>query len=154
MKDSPDIFEGIANGDLSDSVPGSDRIRSLDDAQAMVGDLIGRTRNGSELHFSVCLHSGKVIGMCAIYGFADGGSSARIGFWISKRYRRKGYGKEAVRMLVGMAFGDLGIEKVVAVSKASNLPSLALLRSLRFRDEEANGEVRAGEKALSLSRNR
>ena len=150
MQDCPDILEGIRNGDLADSVPGSERIRSLDDATAMVAGLIERAEAGEELHFSI-LEKGKVIGMCAIYGFDRSDSSARIGFWVNKVYRGRGYGKAAARLLVEIAFKDAGVKKVIASSKPSNKASLALLRSLGFREEAEKQNSRNGEMTLSLS---
>ncbi len=149
MRDCRDLLEGIRAGGLSGSVPGSDRIVSIGDAEAMVAGLMGRAEAGEEIHFSICLE-GRVIGMCAVYRFGEEGRrSARIGFWINASYRRKGYGREAAGLLLGIASG-LGVRKAFASTKASNEPSLRLLRSLGFRDEGSQGG-QEGERLLSLS---
>ena len=151
IEDSADIFEGIAQGDLLPAVPGSDRVRSTSDAAGMLAGLIGRMDRGDEFHFSVCLDGDRVVGMCAIYDFMPDGS-ARVGYWIGRGYRRRGFGREAVRQLSEFAFAELGVRRVVAVSGASNEASLRLLSSLGFKEEMGKGGN--GEKAFSLERGR
>ena len=116
----------------------------------MLAGLMEKAQRGEELHFSVCLNKGKPIGMCAIYDFEQS-RSARIGYWINKDYRGRGYGKEAVRLLVDLAFSDLGIKRIVAVSKNSNGASIRLLTSLGFK-EHMQRPIQSGEKVLSLDR--
>jgi RimJ/RimL family protein N-acetyltransferase len=147
MRDAPDLFEGLRHGDLLPAVPGSDQIRSLGDAEIMVQRLLERTSAGSELHFSICTGEGRAIGMCAIFDFA-GDRSAKIGYWLDRRHRGKGYGREAVQLLTDIAFGQLKLRRLVAVSKSSNEPSLRLLHSIGFKQDSET----AGEKTLSLER--
>jgi ribosomal-protein-alanine N-acetyltransferase len=150
LRDSRDIFEAVSHGDLLPAVPGSDQIKSPDDAARVVEGLMERADGGGEFHFSVCLEDGKVVGMCAIYGFMPD-CSARIGYWINRDYRGRGYGREVVRRLADVAFSDLGVRKVIAVSKGSNQASIRLLRSLGFAEDGYPG-AGSGEKALSLGR--
>ena len=147
IKDSPGIFEGLRHGDLVAAVPGSEHVKSLGDTEEMVRGLLDRAITGSELHFSICLGDGRVIGMCAISDFRDD-KSARIGYWLNRDYRGQGYGREAVRLLSKLAFDELRLKRIVAVSKSSNDASLKLLLSLGFKQDSESG----GEKALSLER--
>lgn len=152
LKDSNDLFEGLRQGDLQAAVPGSDQVRSATDAAGMVAGLMERGRDGSELHFSVCLNGdGRAIGMCALYDFKED-QSARIGYWVGREYRRRGYGKEAVGLLAEIAFSELGLKKIVAVSERSNSASLNLLRSLGFKEIPQDTAIGDGEIVLSLSR--
>jgi ribosomal protein S18 acetylase RimI-like enzyme len=137
VEDSADILEGLLQGGLTGAVPGSEDIKDISGAREMVSGLLGRATIGAELHFSVCLN-GKVIGMCALYGFGGPDRSASIGYWISRPYRRLGYGREAVRLLSRIAFDQLRLLKILAVSDRSNEASTRILRSLGF--SEADGE--------------
>lgn len=139
MDDSADILEGLVHGGLGGTVPGSEGVKDLQRAREMVAGLVERAAMEAELHFAVCLED-KTIGMCALYGFGGSGRSASIGYWISRPYRRHGYGREAVRLLSRIAFGQLHLLKLQAVSDSSNEASARLLRSLGFREE--NGELK------------
>ena len=152
--DSAAIFEGLLQGGLSASVPAR-RIRKIGDAEAMVAGLIQKAAAGLELHFSICLGGGRVVGMCALYSFDTPGRSARIGYWVARGDRGHGYGREAVKLLAEIAFGNLGIERIYASSDQSNEASLRLLRSLGFaEDGAAGGGAGSGETLLSLAKPR
>jgi RimJ/RimL family protein N-acetyltransferase len=151
IADAPELFKGIVGSGLGDSVPGSEEVKSAADASNMVAGLIEKASAQDELHFSVCLQSGAVVGMCALYDFDAKTHSARIGYWISRGHRRSGYGKEAVRLLTQIAFSDLGLERLVAVSKMSNDASIGLLLSLGFKDAQSPHEGKA-ERTLFLAR--
>ncbi|MDE1865558.1 MAG: GNAT family N-acetyltransferase [Candidatus Micrarchaeota archaeon] len=150
ISDSTDIFEGLREGGLSAAVPGSDGVKTLDAAKAMVKGLIDRAALGAEFHFAVCLNGRdtKVIGMCALYEFGGLDRSCRIGYWISRPYRGRGYGREAVSLLSKIAFERLGISRLRASSYSSNESSIRLLHSLGFIDEEQTGN----ESHFSLSK--
>lgn len=132
LADSGDIFQGIREGELYDAVPGSEYLSSVEDSKAMVESLMGKRAAGIELHFSIFLENGKVVGMCALHEFDHVQHSAKIGYWISRPYRKKGYGKKAVGLLINVAFGELGITKLYAMADQNNIASMRLLRSLKF----------------------
>jgi ribosomal protein S18 acetylase RimI-like enzyme len=141
IADSADVLEAILQGGLGEAVPGSDGVRSPEDCRAMLAGLIDRASSGLELHFAICLREGrekaKTVGMCALYEFDRPNHSSSIGYWISRPYRRHGYGKEAVGLLSQIAFSDLGLRRLNASFEPSNEPSSRLLRSLGFREDRS-----------------
>ncbi|TVQ64359.1 MAG: N-acetyltransferase [Phycisphaerales bacterium] len=70
--------------------------------------------------------SGEVIGdSCLKYDATHG--RAEVGFVLGRDYRGNGYATEAARAMIGLAFGTLGVRKVMAVAFADNLASRRVL---------------------------
>ncbi len=89
--------------------------------------------DGTMLNFAVCLSgTGELVGSCGIRNIDAARRECEIGYWIGRAHRGMGYGKEAVRLLIGVAFGDIGMELVRATVLPGNTRSLKLLQSLGF----------------------
>ena len=58
--------------------------------------------------------------------------SASAGYWMGKRYARKGYMAEAIRLTLDFSFDTLGLHRVEAACLPSNTPSLNLLLKSGF----------------------
>ena len=61
--------------------------------------------------------------------------SANIGYWIGKKYSRKGYMYEALRVLIPSLFVDLRLNRVEATILEENIASQKLLKKLGFKKE-------------------
>jgi [ribosomal protein S5]-alanine N-acetyltransferase len=75
----------------------------------------------------------KVIGMANIYSLNYKDKRAKIGYWIGKQYRRKGYAIEASKAMIDFAFGELQFNKLTGKTLAENKASNSLLKRLGFR---------------------
>ena len=66
-----------------------------------------------------------------------GRSVAEVGlYWaISPLQQRQGYATEAARALVSHAFSALNLQRIIATTKHSNVPSMAVMRKLGMRLE-------------------
>ena len=60
---------------------------------------------------------------------------AEVGFSLSPAHQGQGYATEALRALLGHAFGTLGLHRVIAVTDALNVPAAALLERVGMRRE-------------------
>jgi len=60
----------------------------------------------------------------------ESGASAEIGYSVNRQYQGQGYGTEAVRLAARYLFSNTGIEEIVAVTDARNLPSRRVLENL------------------------
>jgi len=82
--------------------------------------------------------SGEAAGSAGFKGAPSAGT-AEIGYGISTRARRKGYGAEATKALVDWAFGHDLVERVVAECEPTNEASVKILTrlgmNLRAREE-------------------
>lgn len=78
--------------------------------------------------------TGKLIGDCAIR-LLDDIRMAEIGMTLSPARQRQGYAHEAMRGILTHLFDTLQVHRVVETVDAENTASIALLRSLGFRQE-------------------
>lgn len=75
---------------------------------------------------------GEAIGLIDLFNFSPEHSRAEVGIAILRRHQDKGYGAEALRMLLQYARETLHLHQVVCVVPAGNLPSLAIMRRCGF----------------------
>jgi ribosomal-protein-alanine N-acetyltransferase len=67
--------------------------------------------------------------------FRGGFQNAYLGYEAMAGHERRGYMTEGVRLVLGHAFGPLGLHRVEANVQPTNVPSLALVRRVGFRHE-------------------
>lgn len=85
-------------------------------------------RGTEHMFFAVCLHD-RVIGYIALNKREDG---YEIGYCFHSAFHGKGYAKESLSALLAH-FGEMGITRFTAGTAIRNTPSVALLKSLGFR---------------------
>jgi [ribosomal protein S5]-alanine N-acetyltransferase len=78
---------------------------------------------------------GVLIGDCAIHLRRDDPDTAELGITISDLYQRQGYGKEAMEGLINYLFHQKKIHRIIETVDTENEASIALLKSLSFRQE-------------------
>ena len=76
-----------------------------------------------------------LVGDLALKVSADEPREAEVGFTLAPAHQGRGYATEALRGLLGHAFGTLGLHRVVAVTDALNAPAAALLERVGMRRE-------------------
>jgi RimJ/RimL family protein N-acetyltransferase len=77
----------------------------------------------------------SLVGDLALKVNADETREAEVGFTLAPAHQGRGYATEALRGLLGHAFGTLGLHRVVAVTDALNAPAAALLERVGMRRE-------------------
>jgi [ribosomal protein S5]-alanine N-acetyltransferase len=75
----------------------------------------------------------EFLGIVSLYDVSKPENKAKIGYWIGKNYRRKGYIEEAVKEMIKFAFQNLNLNKISAKCMADNISSINLLKKLNFR---------------------
>jgi RimJ/RimL family protein N-acetyltransferase len=78
---------------------------------------------------------GTLVGDLALKVSESEPREAEVGFSLSPAQQGQGYGTEALRGLLGYAFGTLGLHRVYAVTDALNAPAAALLARVGMRRE-------------------
>ncbi len=104
------------------------------DAQRFINIASREQMDSSGLHFGIRLKVGDLVG-ASMMKLDLKNKSCEIAYWIGRDYRRKGYAREAVRLMLDFAFNRLKLNRVQADSLASNDASLGLLNSLGFTKE-------------------
>lgn len=77
----------------------------------------------------------KMIGDIGIHFLGPENRQCEIGYTISPRYQKNGYGKESVSAMVHYLFGKLKKHRITASLDPRNAASIALLESIGFRKE-------------------
>ncbi len=92
--------------------------------------------SGRGFHFAARLNDGNtLVGVCGIRVIDYEDRSCEIGYWLGRRYWGSGYGKEEVKLLLALAFKELKMHRVTAVTFAFNSRSIHLLEAIGFKKE-------------------
>ncbi len=77
--------------------------------------------------------SGLIAGEAGLSPFAGAGPEIELGYAFGRTFWGRGYATEAGRAILREAFGPLGLDRVVAVTRQENAGSQRVLAKLRFR---------------------
>jgi len=83
----------------------------------------------------------KIIGDIGFKGKPDDNGNIEIGYSVVPEYRRQGYCHEASRGLVGCAFEQLGVNKILAECDKDNISSIRILEKLHMHLIERNDQM-------------
>jgi [ribosomal protein S5]-alanine N-acetyltransferase len=75
----------------------------------------------------------EFMGIVSLYDVSKPENKGKLGYWIGKNYRRKGYAEEAVKKMIKFAFQNLKLNKISAKTMTDNKKSELLLKKLKFR---------------------
>ena len=96
----------------------------------------GARRRGEAYAFAVVADDGRggaeVVGSCSLKHVDRADGQAEVGYWIGVPFWGRGYATAAVRLAVRFAFGDLGLDRVVAEVLEANVASARVLEKLGF----------------------
>ena len=77
--------------------------------------------------------TGTLVGRVTTFDYNPRNRSCEIGYIVAPTARGKGYGREAVAILLDYLFGGVGLNKVQAQTGSFNAPSIRLLETLGFK---------------------
>ena len=75
----------------------------------------------------------KVIGLIDLYSINLKEKKLKLGYWIGKNYRRRGYATEAIKAALDFALKEFPVDKIIATTLVSNIPSQQLLEKNKFK---------------------
>jgi RimJ/RimL family protein N-acetyltransferase len=78
-------------------------------------------------------HTGALVGEAGLFPLTSGGAEISLGYAFGPDYWGRGYATEASRAVLAEAFGPLGLQRVVAITREANHGSRNVLRKLGFR---------------------
>jgi ribosomal-protein-alanine N-acetyltransferase len=111
-------------------------VRTDDDARAYIrrAAVEPHERLGFSLGCVELRESGERLGICGLVQ-RDALPAPDLGFAFLARHEGRGFAREAAAACLDQAHAELGLERVVAITSASNDRALRLLRALGFTDE-------------------
>ncbi|MCL2187209.1 MAG: GNAT family N-acetyltransferase [Defluviitaleaceae bacterium] len=109
---------------------------SLENANAWYEEIQQLLRDNVNIRLGIFLNDGTVIGDVALQGINDKHRSCSVGIGISQeKYRSKGYGTEALRLILNYGFNHIGLERITAETLEINLPAQKALEKAGFTPE-------------------
>jgi ribosomal-protein-alanine N-acetyltransferase len=101
---------------------------------AVIREVLGRHARGAALPHVILDSSGSVAGRITLSGIVRGPfQSCSIGYWVSVTAAGRGLATAAVRDMVRVAFGELGLHRVQAETLLHNVRSQRVLKRNGFR---------------------
>ncbi|MBI2450010.1 MAG: GNAT family N-acetyltransferase [Candidatus Nealsonbacteria bacterium] len=86
--------------------------------------------------FVIGFKSGEFLGTCGLHDIDWVNNNLRIGIIIfNKNYWRQGYGTSSLNLLLGFAFGKLGMNKVYLTARADNDLAIHIYEKFGFKRE-------------------
>ena len=79
--------------------------------------------------------SGLLVGEAGLFPLSPGGPDVALGYALGSRWWGRGYATEASRGVIAEAFGPIGLDRLVAITREANLGSRHVLQKLGFRME-------------------
>ena len=90
-------------------------------------------RENVNIRLGIFLNDGTVIGDVALQGIDDKNRSCSIGIGIAKIENHcKGYGTEALELILNYGFNNIGLERVTASTLEINIPAQKALEKAGF----------------------
>jgi [ribosomal protein S5]-alanine N-acetyltransferase len=114
---------------------GDKGVRTLDAAREYLlkGPIDSYARHGFGL-YAVCLRDGAPIGICGLVK-RDGLADVDLGFAFLSRHCSKGYAVESAAAVLAHARQVLRLQRIVAITTAENLGSIAVLERIGLKFE-------------------
>ena len=114
---------------------GDKGVRTMADAREYIlkGPMDSYSRHGFGL-YATCLRDGTPLGICGLVK-RDGLADVDVGFAFLSRHCSKGYAVESASAVLEHAKQALGLQRVVAITAAENLGSIAVLEKIGLKFE-------------------
>jgi len=107
--------------------------QSIENADAWYEEIQKLLKDNVNIRLGIFLNSGEVIGDVALQSVNEKDRSCSIGIGIAKiENRSKGYGTEAIKLILNFAFSNLGFERIEAETWEINPACQKALEKLGF----------------------
>jgi ribosomal-protein-serine acetyltransferase len=135
-EDVPELFALVdANREhLRAWLPWLDTTRREEDVRAFVVDACRKAAAGVSVQFAI-VEAGRIVGVIGFHEIDWPHAQVGIGYWVAEDRQGRGLVTRAVRALVGMAFDELGLNRVEIHVATENTRSRAIPERLGFRHE-------------------
>ena len=97
-------------------------------------------KDKSKKRLVICSHAGEKAGMVSLFNINERNRNAEIGVYLSPEHQKKGFAKEAIKLLVNFAFMELNMHKIYASVFSFNEQSVKLFKAAGFKSEYTKSE--------------
>jgi RimJ/RimL family protein N-acetyltransferase len=107
---------------------------TIADAMAFLQSVNIDTNAAKGYTMRICGDNGEFAGLITIK-IRTKNLDAEIGYWVGKPHRGKGYAKEALMLMLGFGFREIGVRHINAKAYGDNNASIAVLRRSGMKHE-------------------
>ena len=130
------LFKHITSSGVLDKL--TIDIRNFEDFRKYFLFISNQWLLNNDLTFSILDKSKNPIGQISIYNIKYNHQMGEVGIWLGNLVWRKGYGLEALKIILRHAFQDLNLNRIQAHIFPENSASIALFETLGFLREGLN----------------
>ncbi len=143
LSDARDVYENIKDEEVVRWLLRIPHPYPFNEAIKFIRRTRYRIRKNSGYAFGIVLKdTNKVVGVVDIFNIDWENRNAEIGYWLGKKYWKKGLMSEAVRLILGFAFEELKLHRVSATIFEDNVASKRVLEKVGFKLEGKRREAR------------
>ena len=107
---------------------------TLSDARSFIAHAIWGWKKGTQYVFAIEVN-GEFIGLVDLHSVDHRNKKAEVGAWIGRKYWGKGYGTEALKQILKLAFDKLKLHKVTGIAFEWNIASRRIMEKVGFKYE-------------------
>ncbi len=97
----------------------------------------GKNSKNNMKRFVIELKTEKsAMGIFDLYNINLKERKLKIGYWIGKNYRRRGFVSEAMALMIPFIFNNFEVDKIIATTLINNKSSRSLLEKMKFKQEK------------------
>ncbi len=139
MEDAQDLLDlRVRNRDfLAPWEPFRPAMRyTLDEQTAQLAFALESAASDRAYHFGIFTPGAELVGTITLANVARGAwQNATMGYFVDEEHNGRGYVTEAIRLVTGLAFADLGLHRVQAGVIPRNPASMRALEKAGYRRE-------------------
>jgi ribosomal-protein-serine acetyltransferase len=136
-KDAAEATFALVNSSreyLRKYLPWVDKTLSVADCEDFIQICIDRFEKRENAGYGIYYKS-ELVGMVSFVSFSKSNHACEIGYWLGEQFQGKGIMTRAVKALVGDAFNDIGMHRLVIRAAIDNKSSWSIAERLGFRNE-------------------
>jgi [ribosomal protein S5]-alanine N-acetyltransferase len=112
---------------------GVEPVTSIEETRKFVSDRIAKRE--AAIWVYTLKDSDRALGWCCFWNFDSSFTCAEIGYELHRDYWSKGITSEALPVVIGYGFTEMGLHRIEGLPLATNEPSIRVLTKLGFKNE-------------------
>ena len=115
-QDANDVYECCNDYEMVKTTLGLPWPYTKEMAECWIGKQPQREESGSSYEFAICLkeNPNKVVGCVSLMDINPNAKRAEMGYWVGKKYWKKGIATEAAKGMLDFGFNKLGLHSIIA----------------------------------------